>query len=321
MRVHVQPCGSSVAKDHYVNTIENPVPRTTIDPYLSEAEISWLDGLRLDALPTWGVTPGKRGQNRRQWLDMAPGDLVLLYQNKRFFQTGTVLFTLESSALAEELWSRTEDGETWECMFFLTDLTPTDIDIAEFNEVLGYSPANIVQGYQRFDEARSARILESFDLSQSALAFGQDQTTELIDQLVSIEGDTDADALTKSRREQTILRRYLFGGKRIGTCSICGRGFPTNLLVCAHIKKRRNCSREERTDLRVVMSACKFGCDELYECGYVFVDSTGVIQPNSRLLSSPSVDEYVAALVGRKCSAWSDETEAYFAHHRGHLPG
>ena len=69
MRVHVQPCGSSVAKEHYVDTIDNPVRRSRLDPFLNLAQTQRLDELGLDAIPVWGVTPGKRGQNRKQWLD------------------------------------------------------------------------------------------------------------------------------------------------------------------------------------------------------------------------------------------------------------
>ena len=75
MRVHVQPCGSSVANDHYVDTIENPVPRSRFESYLSPDQNNQLDLLDVDALPVWGVTPGKLGQNRKQWLEMEPGDL------------------------------------------------------------------------------------------------------------------------------------------------------------------------------------------------------------------------------------------------------
>lgn len=54
---------------------------------------------------------------------------MLLYQSKRFFQSASVHFTLDSAALAESFWSRTEDCETWGCVFFLVDLDPVDIGI------------------------------------------------------------------------------------------------------------------------------------------------------------------------------------------------
>lgn len=65
------------------------------------------------------------------------------------------------------------------------------------------------------------------------------------------------------------------------------------------------------------MSACRLGCDSLFELGYVVVARDGTIGRGPR--RAPMTDDLqsaVEALEGKKCSAWDDSTERYFAHHR-----
>ena len=82
---------------------------------------------------------------------------------------------------------------------------------------------------------------------------------------------TDSDVQSNRRREQEILRRWLFEGKIIDNCAICGNDFSKDSLVAAHKKPRSECSFNERVDPYVVMPLCKFGCDYLYEIGLIRV--------------------------------------------------
>ena len=50
-------------------------------------------------------------------------------------------------------------------------------------------------------------------------------------------------------------------------------------LVAAHVKPRSACTLDERRDWQhVVMVACRFGCDELYERGFVTIDDDGSVE-------------------------------------------
>ena len=52
--------------------------------------------------------------------------------------------------------------------------------------------------------------------------------------------------------------------------------------MAAHVKKRAVCSDTERRDLHhVAMLACSFGCDALYESGWITVDENGYVQTSS----------------------------------------
>ena len=84
-------------------------------------------------------------------------------------------------------------------------------------------------------------------------------------------------------------RRRLLKGKPDGTCQICGREMKSEFLIAAHIKRRSECEDHEKRDLDgVMMLACKFGCDYLFEVGMIAVKE-------GKLLVSPSLQDKVAS--------------------------
>lgn len=91
---------------------------------------------------------------------------------------------------------------------------------------------------------------------------------------------TDIDSMSISRKEQRLLRSWLFDNKESETCAICSNVFSVNSLVAAHKKPRSICSFNERVDPYIVMPLCKYGCDYLYEYSHViFID--GVVSKNT----------------------------------------
>lgn len=137
-----------------------------------------------------------------------------------------------------------------------------------------------------------------------------------IQQAKAFAGQTDATTERKVRREQRLLRKALGLDGSSHACALCGRTYPDRLLVAAHIKKRSECSPEEKVDIpAVAMIACTLGCDALFEHGYVVVTDQGVIEATKKGAASPHVTELVERLVGRKVSGHS-ESAAYYAWHR-----
>jgi len=89
----------------------------------------------------------------------------------------------------------------------------------------------------------------------------------------------DSVASVKVRKGQAQLRNLLAGNRELATCALCGEEYPMGFLVAAHVKKRSICSDDERRDLRhVAMLACTFGCDALYEAGWITVGQDGNVQ-------------------------------------------
>lgn len=128
-------------------------------------------------------------------------------------------------------------------------------------------------------------------------------------------GELDAIVLTSVRREQRKLRARLLGLKSAADCALCGRTVPVDCLRTAHIKKRSQCSEQERRDEHNIMCACTLGCDHLFELGYLYVDTTGTIRTRSRAKMTSAIQTAAAALAGRKCDAHSAASGQYFAWH------
>ncbi len=122
------------------------------------------------------------------------------------------------------------------------------------------------------------------------------------------------------RKEQRLLRQRLFGSDPIGCCAICGKEFPVQLIVAAHVKRRAECGDGERRDFHNVVAMCRMGCDELFERGIIAVDQGQVVVREAFPFTS-IVKRYVASLRGRRCGAYSPDSEAFFDwHFRQHQP-
>lgn len=103
---------------------------------------------------------------------------------------------------------------------------------------------------------------------------------------------TDTDSASISRKEQRLLRSWLFDNKENEKCAICSNIFSVNSLVAAHKKPRSTCSFNERIDPYIVMPLCKYGCDYLYEFCYVSIDE-GVVNKNPSKGLTPFENSYI----------------------------
>ncbi|GAA2979337.1 hypothetical protein JOD63_002948 [Microbacterium terrae] len=132
------------------------------------------------------------------------------------------------------------------------------------------------------------------------------------------QGALDRPVTTRQRREQHRLRAALLRGRDEATCALCGETFPARFLWASHIKKRAAATEAEARDLpRIAMLACIFGCDALFEDGYVSVEAGAVI-------GTAAVDE--ASAIGRKINQIRGRavgeyatSATYFAWHREHV--
>ena len=63
-KIILQPCASKDSKEHYHDTIENPVILRDVTEFLSNTEIENLENIYPDGnMRVWGVTPGANGKN------------------------------------------------------------------------------------------------------------------------------------------------------------------------------------------------------------------------------------------------------------------
>lgn len=136
---------------------------------------------------------------------------------------------------------------------------------------------------------------------------------------LTFEGDLTRRYEGVQRGEQAQLRRVLFGSATEAQCALCGDIYPVRFLWAAHIKKRAVCTDDERRDLQhIAMPACLFGCDALFESGYISVDDTGHIIVSDAPVGS-RLAERLAQLSGRRVTAYTDASAGYFAWHRTNI--
>ena len=312
MAVILQPSGSPAAYEHYNDTIEAPVR-------ISEPAIRDMLGSDLEILeeiydghdvPMWGIVPG--GRNTGKYNRMNVGDRVLFARNKVIFASGTVAYKFDNHELSVSLWGFDDSGRTWSHMYALSDIKEESISYLEFNRTVGYADTNIIQGFNVLSSSKSGRIEDRFFLGKAHIQpqVSKDEYNKLL--LEEVNSETKG----KRRIEQPYLRNHLFGGKEVCGCSICGHQFPVQFLVTAHIKQRSRCTIEELLDLNIVMSACVFGCDSLFERGWIGVDEGGIIKRGtSKAKVTSAVSQYIDGLEGRPCSAYRASTSAYFSWH------
>lgn len=315
--VVLQPSGNPVAREHYAETIDSPVPldlhEDLIDPVLmTELRERFPSGL----VPMWGVTPGKNDVNVPKYSKALAGDVVLFAADGRIFGCGTIAAKFHNHALAARLWSFDANGRTWEYMYALDEIRSLDIDYITFNRTVGYDDGNIIQGFTVMNEERSDKFLDAFNLwSQQYEADVSDD--ELNDAVNGLDGPLDRQVKSWARAEQAKARSVHLGGRQSGTCRLCDREFPRQFLVAAHKKKRSQCSDEEKRDIKnVTMLCCLFGCDALYERGLVAVAADGTVLHSDRLVDDSAVGTYVRDVMASRISL-NDAERAYFEWHQG----
>ena len=136
-----QPTGNAGGRDHYVDTIANPVPLDRLAPHLTADQISTLRPFASrGAIAVWGVTPGVNGVNERKWRKVERDDITIFLRAGRAVSFGVVCEKVHAPGLAKELWGEQADGQTWEYVYFLRDIQEVDIPYPTLNAAAGYAP-------------------------------------------------------------------------------------------------------------------------------------------------------------------------------------
>lgn len=310
MAVILQPCANKDAREHYVNTIENTRSLDSISQFLNDKELDELKEIYPQGqVAIWGVTPSQS----TKWERIQAGDITLLAKEGAVFASAVTTYKIHSHALASQLWGFDNKGNTWEYIYFLSEVKNQHIPYKELNKVIPYNENYVIQGFSLLDEEKSINVLKAFDL-ESETYFPNIDTEELFKELKN-EDNLETRSTTTGRKEQSAIRRLLFRNKPTGTCCICNKEYPVKFLWAAHIKKRAKCSLDEKKDLEnIAAPMCKFGCDELYEKGYIGVKDGSVTQIKDNELTD-NLQSYINSITDNSCSSWNDNTKHYFDWH------
>jgi Arc/MetJ family transcription regulator len=132
------------------------------------------------------------------------------------------------------------------------------------------------------------------------------------------QGALDRPITTLQRREQRQLRAVLLRGRDEARCALCGETYPARFLWASHIKKRSAATATEARDLpRIAMLACVFGCDALFEDGYVSVGE-GVVIGTAAVADESAIKRRIDQVRGRAVEEYGSSA-TYFDWHRDHV--
>ncbi|WP_237551516.1 MULTISPECIES: hypothetical protein [unclassified Streptomyces] len=269
--------------------------------------------------PMWGVMPGKNGANLPEIRKMEPGSWVFFSGDKHLYLGGTVALAWRSPELATRLWDADDAGATWEYMYALSGTRGFNIPIEEVRDLLEWKPTRNIMRFQAFKDTEADLLQSLLTLEPAQTVQPQDEEAAARQAISDYTGPLERSAERAYRGEQAHLKRALLPGPA-GECALCGRTLPATFLIAAHIKKRAECTEDEKRDLQnVAMLACLLGCDGLYERGFITVAAGGQLQVSPLAASAPAVAQHIQEhLVDRTTAWWTPEREQYFAWHRMH---
>lgn len=305
-KVILQPAAHS--GDNMERTIFNPIELEKIKSWISPIHQSRLESLYPDGLMfVWGVEDNNQSKFKR----VQPGDVVLFGgADKTVSVSAVVTYKIVNPELSEVLW----DENKFKNIYFLKNVQKLDFSFDVVKELIGWTK-DYIQVFTVLDIWKSNEILSEFDyMSDSTLSkYTEDIYEEKFKKLLELETVESFQKIAK-REEHQLLTDYLFKNNSEMYCAICGKLYPKEFLWVAHIKKRALCSKEEKLDYKnIVMPACKFGCDDLYEKGYIGVEDKKVIQ--LKQTSNLEVNSYLKGILGNECPYYTDDSKQYFEFH------
>lgn len=319
-QVIFQPCD----KIHFDKTINQEIDLIEHRQFMTDKEYKDLNRIfPKGKARLWGVVDGKKDSNFRKWQKIHIGDTVLFYNNF-YHHRAIVKYCMVNEKLAEKIWNRDANNKVWKNIYFVDGLESCEISNKEMNQLCNYKELARPQGFRVLDEEKSALILDHFQFSSDpdgiieGLSEYDGNEDERIDAaLQNLGTSTNCKAVVTKRKEQSILRYWLFKKNKFAVCGICGRMLPVNLMEAAHIKKRCKCTDEERRNKNVVMPMCNMGCNDLYEYNYFKVED-GVIVADFDKPMTEDVKLYLERINGKECGYWNEKTKEFFDFHNKH---
>tara|TARA_Y100000814_G_scaffold73656_1_gene45548 strand:+ start:163 stop:1122 length:960 start_codon:yes stop_codon:yes gene_type:complete len=311
-KIILQPAGSKSAKQHFIDTIQKPVSIEKLSKYVNKNDLNLLKDISSNGAYVWGVTSGKNMVNKNKWAKIERGDTALFSGNGIIFASGVVTHKIHNVDLGLDLWGKDTDENTWEYIFFLDEIKELNIAYLHFNRAIGYKDDNIIQGFSVLDEEKSSKLFEEFSLlSNTYLPYvEQKEYSNVLREL----DELDSKREVAVRVEQSYLRKHLLGDKTTSLCSICDREFNIQFLICAHIKKRSKCDDKEKLNINNVIPMCRFGCDELFERGFIIVEDSKIkaIKDNT----TEFIKRYLDNIDGKICNAYNESNRPFFNWHQ-----
>lgn len=153
---------------HFYDTIERKRTVDEAEEFLTPQEINLLKtDYHGGPFAVWGAVPGTG--NIRTWDSMETGDYVFIYKSGKIIFAAEVALKTRNPKMAEYLWNKDSNGNTWEYMYFLINPQKTDVSMAKLNPYLGYSENYFPRGFMSIDQTKVNGLLENYGDAFSTL--------------------------------------------------------------------------------------------------------------------------------------------------------
>ncbi|MBO4248389.1 restriction endonuclease [Halomicrobium sp. IBSBa] len=120
-----------------------------------------------EPIRVWGTSVANK------WRKVSQGDLVLVYRDGGFIAQARVLSKRDDLALAEHLYDLEGNpwdlDNPWQYLTFFTDFEEIDVDVAPFNELVGYESGYRPQGFTRVADDRIERVEAEHESVETAI--------------------------------------------------------------------------------------------------------------------------------------------------------
>src|SRR3989344_945300 len=146
---------------HYIDTIEEGFSLTDIEQFLSEEDLEKIKIIFGNKkIHAWGGTPGSG--NVRTWNNLDVDDRIIIYRKLNYEYVATVAYKFHNKELAKHLWGNDSEGQTWEYMYLLDNVTELSVPASEFNKVVNYASNYFPQGFTQISGNKLTPLLDRF---------------------------------------------------------------------------------------------------------------------------------------------------------------
>jgi hypothetical protein len=153
--------GNPAAQKHFEDTIQRKRAVEEVRRFLPSQEIENLEGIYHGSnFIVWGAVPGPMNESR--WEKMAPGDVVLIYNNGKIRVAGEIAAKVRNAELARYFWKENEAGGTWELIYFIVNEEKVEVPLERLNPLFGYQSHYRPQGFSMINEEAVSSFAQNY---------------------------------------------------------------------------------------------------------------------------------------------------------------
>ena len=148
--IFIFTAGDPAARSHLADSISNPIDLSRVSEFFDLKDRELVSQINTEhGLYAWGAIPGP--QNNPRWDQIKAGDWMLCVFDSTYHFVAQVTAKFENEKFAKEVWGETEEGKTWQLMYFLTKPVAISIKTADLSDFLS-------KGYMGFTRIGAAKV-------------------------------------------------------------------------------------------------------------------------------------------------------------------